>query len=605
MGPAYGPETPVSSAVRGRRWAHLLVVLAAVLTGVKGEAEAQSGKPPPVRARAFSAYERRVIEQVLADRDATVDESPEGKVIEAIEVAALDVVEPRDPVPQWLNRMHSTSRDYVIAREVLQGIGDRYQQVLIDESSRNLRALPQLSVVACVPLASSQPGKVRLLVISKDVWSIRAGVDASFSAGGLERLEVAPSETNVAGLHQTANLRYLQLPESLQFAAVYRIPRLNGSRVALSLEGGVIVARRTGKQEGSYGTISVGRPLYASYTPWSLVFNGAFRTEITRRYVNAALGTYDAPSTPGDDRLPDAYRSRSWSGSLMVTRAYGWGIKHNLGLGFEGFGRSYETGDYRGPDPRALSDYRREVVPRGDRRLGPILQYQSYSSDFVTVLDYDTLGLQEDVRVGHSAVARLYPALRALGSERNYMGTAFGAGYVAALGDGLARLSVDTYNEFSERRITDAALSMVLGVVTPRLGFGRLVLSVSSLQRYRNFRNDTTLLGGDTNLRGYPSSFFRGRNVLTFNMELRSRPVEILTAQLGVALFYDAGDAFDSWSDFRVRRGIGLGLRALFPQLNRLVLRADLGVPLSLEGLPAGVPPVGFFLSFGQAFKPM
>ncbi len=119
----------------------------------------------------------------------------------------------------------------------------------------------------------------------------------------------------------------------------------------------------------------------------------------------------------------------------------------------------------------------------------------------------------------------------------------------------------------------------------------------------------TTFLGGDTSLRGYPSSFFVGKDVIVYNLEFRSRPVEIFSAQVGIALFHDVGDAYDGLSELRLRRGVGMGLRMLFPQLSRMVLRADLGVPLSLgslsaqEGDAARVPPVSFFLSFGQAFK--
>ena len=81
-------------------------------------------------------------------------------------------------------------------------------------------------------------------------------------------------------------------------------------------------------------------------------------------------------------------------------------------------------------------------------------------------------------------------------------------------------------------------------------------------------------------------------------------PIEILSCQLAAVGFFDAGDAFDSWSTFEPFQSVGVGLRALFPQLDRGVFRADLGFPIerpinSANGLP--IAPFAFLLSFGQA----
>ncbi len=49
----------------------------------------------------------------------------------------------------------------------------------------------------------------------------------------------------------------------------------------------------------------------------------------------------------------------------------------------------------------------------------------------------------------------------------------------------------------------------------------------------------------------------------------------------------------------RIKQSVGLGLRVLFPEFDRIVLRADWGFPLS-PGYSSF--PGAFFLSFGQAF---
>jgi len=60
-------------------------------------------------------------------------------------------------------------------------------------------------------------------------------------------------------------------------------------------------------------------------------------------------------------------------------------------------------------------------------------------------------------------------------------------------------------------------------------------------------------LGGDGRLRGYPaadteasgSQSLRGEDVLALNTEFRSRAVDILSAQCGLAAFYDVGGVAD------------------------------------------------------------
>ena len=59
-------------------------------------------------------------------------------------------------------------------------------------------------------------------------------------------------------------------------------------------------------------------------------------------------------------------------------------------------------------------------------------------------------------------------------------------------------------------------------------------------QRFANYLNRKLTLGGESRLRGYPSGAW-GENVLACNLELRSRPAEYGTVQLGATAFLDAG----------------------------------------------------------------
>jgi hypothetical protein len=227
---------------------------------------------------------------------------------------------------------------------------------------------------------------------------------------------------------------------------------------------------------------------------------------------------------------------------------------------------------------------------------------------FVRVVDFDTLALQEDYRLGHDVVLRVRPTFRALGSSRDVLDLYGAVQYTWSLRDGLFRLAFqsDTQPQLDADRVSDASLQPVAHLVTPTVaGVGRIVLDGSFLYRWRNYLNQIDYLGGDDRARGFPTNFFVGANVLSFNVEARSRPVEILSCEVAGVAFYDVGDAYTASSAFKPYHAAGVGLRTLFPWLDRTVFRADLGFPIERPLDPAtgrAVPPVQFLVSFGQAF---
>jgi hypothetical protein len=522
--------------------------------------------------------------------------------VEAIDVVTLEVIEPRDPAPSFLNVLHHTTRTSVIEREVLMTRGDRYRQTLCDETARNLRQLAQLSLVICTAAVGSSSDRVRVVVITKDVWSLRLGWAVSSNLGGIEQLQLVPTETNLGGYHQIVLGRYDYEPEAQSFGLGYRIPRLAGQRIAIAADANVDVSRHTGSVEGAAGSVSAGQPLYSTRTEWAWTAGAAARDEIVRRYVNAHLAHYDAKVTPENDAIPWAYRTRRFAQAATVTRSFGWANKLDVTTGAEMNLRVNRAEAPPGADPGAMAEFVGRAVPVSDTRVGPFVQMRTYTTSFLRVLDFETLGLQEDFRLGHDLWLRVYPVTRALGSSRDFLGTYAGAQYTLPFGDGLARLAVESTVEAEKDRLSDAAVEASIRIVTPRLGFGRLVYDGVVLNRYRNYSNRSSLLGGGGRLRGYPSNFFVGKDLVASNLEFRTRPLEILSFQLGAAAFYDVGDAADGFGRLVARSSVGGGLRILFPQLDRVVLRADVGFPVG-QRLDPGIAPIAAVVSFEQAFS--
>ena len=151
--------------------------------------------------------------------------------------------------------------------------------------------------------------------------------------------------------------------------------------------------------------------------------------------------------TPQKDSIPYLYREDIVTGEYGVVRSFGRSIKNDFRVAFSADRRVFRTDDLSGFDPRAVARFLDVFVPTSDTRVGPYLQWHTYSTKYLRVLDFNTLGLQEDYRLGHEAYLKLYPVSTSLGSSRDFFGVYASAAYTVALGDGLARGYVESTTE--------------------------------------------------------------------------------------------------------------------------------------------------------------
>jgi hypothetical protein len=589
-------------------------------------------EPPDERRDTYSPYERASIDEAVRRVHGVVERRPEGKILEGVDIVTLDVFERRDPIPnvllRFVNWFHVTTKKYVIEREVLLNPGERYSQALVDETARNLRGFSQLSLVLCVPLEGSAPGRVRLLVITKDVWSLRLNNSFTYEDGRLQYLLLQPAEINLAGTHQEILGNFVLDPATIQVGGAYVIPRLAGSHIAASISANAILNRDTGHAEGTSGAFTYQQPLWSTLAEWAWGGSMSWDYEISRRFIGGLFTDFD----PSKDQCVTAtvqsgtaadpkrceYRTDALAGSYAVTRSWGSAFKHDLSVGVSANRRIYTTNDLSVFSPAEQVAFDQALVPVSDVAIGPYVEYHDYSSRFVDVLDVETLGLTENFRRGHEILLHVAPITTAFNSSRNYVNVFASAAYTVPIGDGLvggvvqSNVEVTTgapaasvaKNPGAGDRIPDGSIEAGLHITTPRFKIGRLVFDADFVDRYKDYLNTQSSLGGDTRLRGYPSGSFVGQNFVAANLEYRSRPFELFSVQLGGALFFDAGDAFNEFSQIRLKQGAGFGLRVLFPQLERTVMRIDWGFPLTKGVLPPQSFPGDIVVTFGQAFDP-
>jgi hypothetical protein len=562
---------------------------------------ATSSAPTTQKRSGYSAYERDRLHTALTQLELERELHPEGQLVESIELFRLEVIDKADPAPDFLNAVHVLTQEHVLAREVLLKVGENFSDSLADETARNLRRFSQLSLVLCVAVKGSAPGKVRVLVVTKDTWSLRLSYDFQANAGGIDSLTISPQEANLGGLLHTAAVRGALTPANYGFGATYRVPRFGNSYIGGSASADVFFGRKRGELEGYTTGLSITRPLYTTRSALGWSVSGSVADQMSRRFSNGKLVLFGERAVPREQRVPFEYGREAQVFNASLTRSYGWAHKFDITAGLTFDRKRFVAPDLSDKDPATVERFLTTRVPRSDTRVGPYVQLRAYTTNYHRITDFDSLGLQEDYRIGYDFYLSVYPVTQALGSTRDFLGIFASAQYTLPLGDGMVRAGVESLTELQLDNVPDASLQATLRSVTPRLGFGRFVLDMGVTSRYRNYMRSIAVLGGESRLRGYPTSFFDGQSYAVMNLEFRSRPVRIFSVQLGAVAFFDAGDATNDLTKLRPKQSAGFGVRVVLPQFNRSAVRFDVGFPIT-RPLPAGVAPIGVFFGLEQAF---
>jgi hypothetical protein len=353
-------QRKLAAAGVARAWQTALALGLALFTQTASAATtaADSGN---TSARVYSTYERERIAHALAQVEGTLDPSPSGKRVESIEVVALDVFEPDDPVPQFLNWFHVTTKRHVIEREVLLTIGAPFNQRRSDETERNLIGLGLFSVVVAVPLRGSSEDTVRYLVVTKDLWSLRLNWNGRVNKGVIDYLSLQPTEQNLFGSGRQLFGTLVFGPRNYTLGGGFYEPRLDDTHISITASVQAILNCEKGEVEGSQGSFQYALPLYSTSATWAystsvawshgralfpVIGNQGDGAVCSQRAVQNA-GVLVA-GTGKTAEYPAQYVVDSESFSQGFTRSFGSIYKTNLSFGIEATRAAYSAVDLSG-----------------------------------------------------------------------------------------------------------------------------------------------------------------------------------------------------------------------------------------------------------------
>ncbi len=582
-----------------------LFVTAALVCHLAGSAWAQTASPG-----GLGSYERAALDRALAARDLTLDPDPAGKVVERIHVVNQDVFAPGEGLT-WFNILHITTRERVIERLVLLRPGQVWSDITIKDTLRRLRDQRFSTLALIVPVVSATPGRVDLLVVTRDVWSLRTNTDYEIQNGTLTRFILAPSESNLFGLRKQLYLLFDLRQGEYSLGGSYLDTALVGSRLRLSARSTAVFGRQSDEIEGSRTAVSLTYPLWSLTRRWGASLSVAHFDAVERDFQGGQLRRRDLASTPDVvEEIPYLFNLRESLIDAQVTWSRGLAIKHYLSLGYEfaiarpTFYQDVPSQEQCGATALAdcLAAVRTDLFPRSELSSAVYAEYSLFTPRFRTFRNVDTYDFPEERQFGPDLSAGVALARREIGSEDNFVRLSGRLGWTFAVGEnGFARALASAESRVQSDKLIDNRVSATLLMASPSLGKWLRVVGRAEASAYLEERaNRFFTLGGGSGLRGFGIGAFAGKSRVRGNLEVRSGSFKAWFTRMGGIAFWDLGHAADGFDNLDIQHNVGLGGRMVIPQAQTAVFRLDWAVPLT--GDDPGFGRSRFVISFSQAF---
>jgi len=510
-----------------------------------------------------------------AEQPTATESLPDAKALEAsgarireIILDKRDIFDLSDPAEnkwlyRWANRLHIPTRDGVIHNQLLFRAGDNFEQRVLDESERILRANRYIYDAEIEPV-NYEDGVVDLRVMTKEVWTLTP--DVSFSrSGGENRTALGIEETNLLGRGQLVRLKWVDSVDRTSTQFTFEDRNFGRSWVSTTL-------RVADNSDGKTNFLSVVRPFHALDSRWAA---GGWMSTDDKRTALYRLGN-EAAEYRHERDFHTAFGG--WSRGLKNDWVRRWSA-----------GVVYDDNRFS----QALEPSLPAAIPQDRKLVYPFLGLEILEDDFSTSSNANQIGRTEDFYMGARLSASLGWADQSLGADRDALVAAasgnlgFGsldqtALLLAAVGRGrheggntanaTLNASARFYHRQSEKRLFFMTLSGVAG---------------------HNLDLDNPVqLGGKSGLRGYPLRYQSGDSKMLFTVEQRYftdwYPWRLF--RVGGAVFFDVGR---TWGDNPVGepqlgwlKDVGFGLR-FAPTRSSSTKMAHLDIAFPLDGDPS------------------
>jgi len=487
-----------------------------------------------------------------------------GAKIGSINIVTDNIFDSDDPeesraLHRLANKLHITTRPDVIRTQLLFESGDAISAQQICETERLLRSNRYLREAKVTPVKSNGD-VVDLEIRTSDVWTLNPSI--SFGRGGGKNSGgVGLKEYNLLGSGTSIGLGYKSNVDRDSLSLKYFDRNLLSSRYRL-------IAEYTNASDGYSQRFGLDRPFFALDTRQAIGANFQSRQQIESLYDEGKIAEqFELGSAKHEFHM-------GWSKGLQDN----WSKRYVAGIGFDS--REY------GPVIDGL--YPSATIPEDKRFVYPFVGIELLQNDFVTTRNFDQMNRTEDRHLGIRASFRLGYADRTIGSYDNAWL------YEGQFSNTLLRTSNSTFVVGAgltgrlERGETQNARFSLTGRYDRRQSDNRLLhVSLTATAGKNLDLDNTTYIGGDSGLRGYPLRYQAGDSSILFTLEQRLftdwYPFRLFN--VGGAAFFDAGRTWGvdpvAGKNYGWLKNIGVGLRigSTRSGIGRMI-HVDLAYPL-------------------------
>jgi hypothetical protein len=525
-------------------------------------------------------YEQRRLERALAQQKLELEPAPEGKRIAFIRIVRDDVFVRDEIWPLWWNWFHGLTREEVVRRELLFQQGGSFEEARIEETMRNMRGMGIFTMVRIAAVKGARPDEVGVLVMTRDIWSLRLETDVNVTDAVINTLLVRLTELNAFGQNKTVSADITIQSTNFLLTESFYARRMLGTSFAIKERAGLVYNRLWNSREGELASLSLGQPFYRLSQRFAWSLNFIHDNRVYRNTRNGVIRRYPDPRYYSGPVALQVYRARVENAYLTASYRTGERVKQTISLGWDfRYRMAKPTWETDLPDSLRNS-FTEGVLPRRLTDDGPTFNYDFFVPTWATLNNIASFGVSENVRMGPALSFASRVPLRAFGSTYNAWVVSAAAGWIFTPKGSLIDVMVSGLARLERRVWLDQKATFQLRGASPVFSIFRFVM-----RAYLELRRNDTLrtyvsLGSDNGLRGHLSQWIAGIGAhrMLANFELRTVPIMWEAVHLGGVIFYDVGSIFTEFASMRAYQAAGVGLRLFLPQFNRQPFSFDGGM---------------------------
>ena len=503
---------------------------------------------------------------------------------------------------QTVNDIKASTEESVVRRELFFTEGDVYDQFLVDESERALRALPFLRKIR---ITSIQDGEFMDMVVSaQDTWTLFPEFGFS-SGGGSDKTSVGVSEANFLGWGKRAEFFYADDEGRETYRGLYQDIRLLGSDKTLTASGLV-------REDGEAFSVFFGRPFRGLVEPTAWSTGTDYSDLVKRLFKN------------GDERFIFREENVGFGARYIISVGEPETTRYRYTLGYQYTDNDFTAAndrDFRDADvdPTVVSRDP-ELLPEDRRYSGPLFSVQRIHPDFISENYIDRFERIEDFNLGNQLSLVFFLAPKITESTRDtfifsmtdsqghkFKNGSFIKGEIGAATkidhNGLSNSIIRTEGRYFYKINSSHFKDVYVGQHTLAVNF--------TLEYADDLEKDKELLlGAENGLRGYKDRTFTGDKRFLINFEdrihLASDVLQLFN--IGGVGFIDIGGSTDeslgNLFENDIYGNFGVGLRIGLPRSSGgTVVRLDVAFPFRDGPDDSEVMDPRIYITTGQLFS--